>query len=618
MSPLAEVRLVESPDTPEKPFDPRLVRSGALTRGSLLIVANAGDPTPASLIEAAGEIIGRDNRVASVSNCDSALSQLSALRGRIRLASPALQTGAQAFASAPAGSQVILNCALFDLVGYPELTNATGSSVVDEVLRWSAEANHRGLRHCWFWSGETSEQDPLVSPSALDVAEAGDSASPIGFLLDRHRAAFDALTISVDATWLGPNETGAQVATVHWLAALAERTDIAELRLHGLPGGRLPNYASHLASFPTIRIAKPADPPTDIHWRPYQPDALTSALRDRTLGRRLVTTVLDLIDHSNEFYHSDTEAWRKRRRALRTYLTSVDMVTTISADVAEHVKAEVPGLPPKRVHETPLGVDHLLTARVSEPPPDLLDAWPEIADCRFILVLGNDFVHKNRDFALRVWQGASAVEPVDLVLAGLHVRDSSTRAIEDVLMSQPTSSRCLAVRLQHVSGAAKTWLLANAVVVLYPSSAEGFGFIPHEAASLGTACLATSFGPLREFLPDEALVRGWSVQEYVSRISELLADESLRQTQIEQIRAEGEELTWRASATELARAFRLALSAAPRICETSGSAVPGVEIGDEAQALAEVLGSLSWRVTRPLRSASENARKAKRRLRAKS
>lgn len=613
-----EVHLVQAPGAQERSLDLRRMQAGILPQGSMLVVGRSGNPCSPDLIRFAAEAMASDPRIATVSNCDSALAELSAVRGRIRLASPVLEGSGTALASAPAGSHVLLNVAAFDLVGYPELASCQGSGVLEEILRWSAVANHRGLRHCWRWSGGTSESPSTLPASQLEVCEAADSAAPIGYLVDRHRAAYDALTVSVDASWLGPNETGAQVATVHWLAALAQRTDIAELRLHNLPDGRLPSYASHLASYPCIRLPGVADNgPTDIHWRPYQPDHRTSASRDRLLGKRLVTTVLDLIDHSNERYHSDTENWAARRKSMRTYLTGVDMVTTISKDVAAHVLSEIPGLDPERVRETALGVDHLLSAKVAAPPPDLVEAWPGAADSRFLLVLGNDFMHKNRDFAIRVWLAVSEEEPIDLVLAGLHVRDSSTKTAEDVLLAGPRHSQSLALRLEHVSQAAKTWLLANAAVVLYPSSAEGFGFIPHEAATLGANSLATSFGPLREFLPEDVLTHGWSLNEYRQRTMELLRDETLRRARTQQILTGVQTLTWRASACELAATFRSALALPPRSHDRTGGVGPsGIELGDEAAALASVMNSLSWRVTRPLRSTAEGARLVKRRLRA--
>ena len=49
--------------------------------------------------------------------------------------------------------------------------------------------------------------------------------------------------------------------------------------------------------------------------------------------------------------------------------------------------------------------------------------------------------------------------------------------------------------LSEVEPAERNWLLANAACVLYPTSAEGFGLLPFEAASFGTPCVHVAFGP---------------------------------------------------------------------------------------------------------------------------
>lgn len=47
--------------------------------------------------------------------------------------------------------------------------------------------------------------------------------------------------------------------------------------------------------------------------------------------------------------------------------------------------------------------------------------------------------------------------------------------------------------LGHISSDEHAWLLTNAWVVMYPSGAEGFGFVPYEASILGSQASFTSF-----------------------------------------------------------------------------------------------------------------------------
>ena len=145
----------------------------------------------------------------------------------------------------------------------------------------------------------------------------------------------------------------------------------------------------------------------DIYWRPYQPDAGTMLSRDRALGRRVVTTVLDLIEFSNGRYHGGAQQWTERRSQLRRYLRQTDLITGISQDVLDTVGREVPGVEAERLHRTALGVDHLAWGHDAPQPRWLKERCPDLGERPFLLVLGNDFVHKNRDFAIRVWRDVS-------------------------------------------------------------------------------------------------------------------------------------------------------------------------------------------------------------------
>ena len=349
-----------------------------------------------------------------------------------------------------------------------------------------------------------------------------------------------------------------------WLEALADHPDVESIRLIGLPGGRLPGYAAGLAS-PKILIAgRAADQVDDIYWRPYQPDAGTMLSRDRTLGSRVVTTVLDLIEFSNGRYHGGAQQWTQRRSQLRRYLRQTDLITGISQDVLDTVAWEVPGVEAERMHRTALGVDHLAGGGDAPQPRWLKERCPDLGERTFLLVLGNDFAHKNRDFAIRAWMDVSRSVEVDLVMAGLHVSSSSTGDIEDQLLADPLSGPGRVYRLRHVPGNVKSWLLANAAVALYPTSAEGFGFIPHEAARLGTPSVFTAFGPLGELCPDPPGVESWDLSDYARRIRQWVTDPAVREGAVQRALEGDRELTWAASTEALVTAFRAALLLPPQ------------------------------------------------------
>jgi len=335
---------------------------------------------------------------------------------------------------------------------------------------------------------------------------------------------------------------------------------------------------------------------TDVIWYPNQIDQRVDVTQARSVGRRVITTYLDLIAYNIPRYHASQEAWAAYRSLQRRIALSVDGITTISADVAKRLTEEVPRLDPERILPIPLGLDHI-RAHIPEPGPDLRELHAALTDRPFILVLGNDFHHKNRDFAIRVWEELlDRGSNCDLVLAGLHVRSSSSKAREQALLAQHTNLRGRAHVLDHVSSASREWLLAEAAAVLYPSSAEGFGFVPYEAAALGTPSTFTAFGPLVEISGLKNVPARWSVEEYATDLGALLTDPDRAQRRVTDLRAAIARSTWDSFADRLLD-FATHISSLPPV---QGALTGGGSV--DAAALAGILSSRTWRATTMLRS----------------
>ena len=183
----------------------------------------------------------------------------------------------------------------------------------------------------------------------------------------------------------------------------------------------------------------------------------------------------------------------------------------------------------------------------------------------------------------------------DLVLAGLHVKSSSSLEAEEALLAQHTNLRGAAHTLGHVSPGARAWLLTHAAAVLYPSSAEGFGFVPYEAAALGTPSTFTAFGPLAELTGVTDAPRTWSVDAHAQDLRSLLTDPDAAKARVDALRASIAELTWDLFAQRLIE-FVQRIDHLPPV---EGALVAGTE-GDAA-ALASILSSRTWRATAPFR-----------------
>lgn len=499
-------------------------------------------------------------------------------------------------ATAPAGPVCVLATDLMDLVG--QASDLTVDSAA--VIAWAHDARDRGLWHDWLLTRipDTADVTYTFAPDEVEDVERRDPSS------SRHAVFLESvpppptITLTIDATWLGPHETGAQVLTTSAIEALARRPEIASITLTGIDF--LPNYAVRLADLPNVRIDRDVPERSDIAWYPNQIDQRSNIGVARELGHRVVTTYLDLIAYDIPRYHGSSRDWWEYRSLQRNVALSVDGITTISADVAQRLLQEVPRLEPERVRPIPLGLDHI-SGQAAEIGDDIREVVANLGGKPFLLVLGNDFVHKNRDFAIRVWEKVlDSGLSCDLVLAGLHVRSSSSRASENELLALHTNLRGRVHILGHVSSSSRSWLLANASVVIYPSSAEGFGFVPYEAALFGTPATFTSFGPLKEISGLTSVPTRWSVDAYAADVSTLLSDSNAARQRVHDLAAALDRHTWDRFAAELA-SFFMTIRSLP----TVSALAPGASVSRSQRAAlgaprrtSRRLRTLARRITR--------------------
>ena len=143
-----------------------------------------------------------------------------------------------------------------------------------------------------------------------------------------------------------------------------------------------------------------------------------------------------------------------------------------------------------------------------------------------------------------------------------------------------------------VSPAAKRWLLRHAEVVLYPTSSEGFGLVPFEAAAFDTPTAYVAFGPLREMLPGVDACSGWQVRAFADHVFRLVTNPA---AQVNQIRAAGAALTWASHADLVLDGYRHTLAAGGS-WRTRNRSVPGVAVR-----LDRTIAEYQYRIQRKLR-----------------
>ena len=462
------------------------------------------------------------------------------------------------------------------------------------IAEFSARARSRGFIHVLddtvFYARHRSAASAPWTPETVDdmdpkerhylhldypmevayVHEEGTShTSPVAISLRLAAAKVRGLRILVDGSYLGPHEMGTQVSMLATIDALRRRDEIREVVV--AMTGPTPGYAQDVLTSPKVRgqvltpDALPSIGHVDVAHRMIQPDMGFSVAPWKQAADVVVLTFLDLIAYRVGSYHRTAEEWSRYRQAIRRGAAEADGVTVISDDVKLQVELERLPIEPSRLASVPFGTEHLSGDEAADVPRELLARG--FVDGQFVLCLGTDYTHKNRDLAI-----ATVAElrrrgwPHALVMAGAMVADGSSRLSETkVLLRERDVLDDDVFTIPDVTSAERNWLMRHADLVLYPTSAEGFGLVPYEAARFGTPSLFTSFGPLHELAPEIPVsAENWLPTSLASSAEVLLTDPALAKAQIEACLAAGSTYTWAATAGDLIDFYYRVLAMPPR------------------------------------------------------
>jgi glycosyltransferase involved in cell wall biosynthesis len=554
-----------------------------------------GEPVllPAGTLERAQQLQREDLRVATVSFWSNAAAQLSfpywgtpsshhlgnsldeqVVSQRLRERSPDLGVVPLHVA---AGGAVFISAEALAIVGDFSEHDRFGITLVDFALRAQGHGLRNALDPATYVTRPidlvAADEQPLINdgerhwllanhPTVAEVAlQQPTPDSPLGMAFRVARTKVSGLRVAIDATTLGPTETGTQVQTLALIDALTRRDDVASVGV--ALGGPVPPYAeSTLHHRKVVASWCSADDFTplgdnDVVHRPFQPDRPLDVESWRRSADRTLLTIQDLIYYEVGAYHSSPADWERVRASVRQAVRDVDGVVVIAHDVQQQIADERLAVESRRLFVVENGTDHLSGDEPGSIPPGLSASG--LVSGPFALVLGTNYGHKNRHLAIEaVRLLREAGMPLELVMAGPTVPRGSTRIAESRASLRPGASLHL---LPDVTSRERNWLLRHAALVLYPTSAEGFGLVPYEAARFGTATVHVSFGPLAEVAPDLPVsAAGWSPSQLADACRALLADPDLYQAQIKAVLRAAETYTWDRTADLLVCAYRQVLS----------------------------------------------------------
>lgn len=385
---------------------------------------------------------------------------------------------------------------------------------------------------------------------------------PLALAQARARASLVGYRIAIDATSVANYTAGTQVvalelshAITQWLAENQSQLlcpmQATIILNDALPEAQFNEMTSRMNAVRLMQVRKDASLRFDLIHRPFQTNSSRDLAMLQTLALRCVVSQLDCIAYSNPSYMHDEVQWLDYRRTTEAALAMADGAIYISEEgrrEAEHLGLHVPA---ERACVTHLGVDHAFHSDdagepIARPNADAIRA-------PYLLLLGTDFQHKNRVFALRMasvlatkhgWQGS-------IVIAGPTVNVGSSLAEETAALAQMPVLRDRVVRLGAVSERHKAQLIKQAALVLYPSLREGFGMVPFEAASLGTPALTLRISSQQEVLGDGVRYLETLDADAAADLAwSLMTDDNARRAQVQATQAQAAQFSWRKVAEE--------------------------------------------------------------------
>ena len=268
----------------------------------------------------------------------------------------------------------------------------------------------------------------------------------------------------------------------------------------------------------------------DLVFRPNQIGTKEEANFLHKTASRVIIQQLDFISFHNFQYFDNYDSYRSYRQATEDIFATADAVTYISNFVYQQAQLEF-----KRDNPLdkviPCGVDHFEKQLGSRQKK------------KMILMYGANFAHKNWVYAITLFAKIREKDPeVFLSLIGpCPSTGSSSVAEENLLMSLPKDSWS---RKSWISDLALKEAVSTSTLVLYPTLNEGFGFVPFEAAKLGTASLFSKKTSLNDFFSQVPYSLTFNGEKDVSTILSVLHSEELQRKQIQEIDQVAIDLTW--------------------------------------------------------------------------
>ena len=291
----------------------------------------------------------------------------------------------------------------------------------------------------------------------------------------------------------------------------------------------------------------------------YIPNQIANRMRFkqyRVWARRVVFSQLDFISYDNYDYFSGADAYYEYRHTVQSSFTDTDGVTFISESARN--QGAVRGLISESTRSRIIypGTNHFRQSVNHKKEKNL--SSPQI------LIYGVSFFHKNFEYAEKIFKELVKVKP-ELQFVVISSKPifghsnpfTSSRLQSDFQKNLRVYSWVTDLELHDQ--------IQRATLVLYPTTREGFGFVPFEAAEFGTPTLFGRNTSLAELFPASPSYLSFDVQEDVTTILSILDSLAVQQSLIDYVREVSADLTWDVHGEKLIEFLTLICYKEPKI-----------------------------------------------------
>lgn len=278
----------------------------------------------------------------------------------------------------------------------------------------------------------------------------------------------------------------------------------------------------------------------DIFHVTFQGISLPDVATIRDYSKRVINTFQDSILAKNPAYFQNFSGFTDYYYHLKSTLESIDGVIAISDYIQDELLTSY-FIDPQRVKTISHGVN---AKGITESSLVNQDFSPK----RYLLFIGNDFLHKNLEATVKVWKETRKQGyDYQLVLVGNAVVHGG---IKDKMKAE-LASESNVFFLDQVDDQQLGELYRQAGVLLYLSNSEGFGLPPLEAFANDCPVIASNLTSIPEVVGEAAACfHPGEIKKIASEAIALIEDSQKRDRAIQKGRERVKQFDWHQTAKE--------------------------------------------------------------------